>query len=61
MEPQEAISYLRKEFNKISERVYETKYNEKDTIEFNRLFLQWLDEELDLKVEERTWVKNTTI
>jgi hypothetical protein len=49
MTPQEAIEKVKKEFKLVNDKLFDDDYNE-----FNRLFHQWLDEEMDLRVEKRT-------
>ena len=49
MAPQEAIEKVKKEFKLVNDKLFDDDYNE-----FNRLFYQWLDEEMDLRVEKRT-------
>lgn len=53
MTPQEAIEKVKKEFKLVNDKLFDDDYNE-----FNRLFYQWLDEEMDLRVKKRTWTKN---
>ncbi len=47
--PQDAIKELNRKFDILSEQMDE----EKDVIEFNELFLKWLDNKFDLRVERR--------
>ena len=47
--PQDAIKELNRKFDILSEQMDE----EKDVIEFNELFLKWLDDKFDLRVERR--------
>ena len=47
--PQDAIKELNRKFDILSEQMDE----EKDVIELNELFLKWLDNKFDLRVERR--------
>ena len=47
--PQDAIKELNRKFDILSEQMDE----DKDVIEFNELFLKWLDNKFDLRVERR--------
>lgn len=47
--PQDAIKELNRKFDILSEQMDE----EKDVTEFNELFLKWLDNKFDLRVERR--------
>lgn len=47
--PQDAIKELNRKFDILSEQMDE----EKDVIEFNELFLKWLDNKFDLRVGRR--------
>ena len=47
--PQDAIKELNRKFDILSEQMDE----EKDVIEFNELFLKWLDNKFYLRVERR--------
>lgn len=49
MTPKEAMERIKKEFYLLNEQLFDDDHNE-----FNRLFFQWLDEDLDLRVEKRT-------
>ena len=46
---QDAIKELNRKFDILSEQMDE----EKDVTEFNELFLKWLDNKFDLRVERR--------
>ena len=47
--PQDAIKELNRKFDILSEQMDE----EKDVTEFNELFLKWLDNKFDLRVERK--------